>query len=150
MAIVVVWAQMALALTLSPMTNLGYWATTGLVAIAFASIGAAHLMRAPGLLAGLTHLGYPAYLMTLLGVWQLLGAAAIVVPGLPRVKEWAYAGMIFDLSGAIVSHLVMGDRLNKIFGPLALLGLAIASWAQRPESRILRTLGEVPRSFPTF
>jgi uncharacterized membrane protein YphA (DoxX/SURF4 family) len=132
------------------MTNIGYWATTGLVAIAFASSGAANLTRSAGVLAGMTRLGYPSYLATLLGVWQLLGAVAILVPGLPRLKEWAYAGMFFDLSGAIVSHLVMADRLDKILGPLALLGVAIGSWAQRPESRILRTLGEVPKSFPTF
>src|SRR4029450_4188519 len=112
MTIVAALSQIALAPTLIPMTNIGYWATTGLVAIAFASSGAANLTRSSGVLAGMTHLGYPSYLATVLGVWQLLGAAAIVVPGFPRLKEWAYAGMFFDLSGAIVSHLVMADRLN--------------------------------------
>ena len=132
------------------MTNIGYWATTGLVAIAFVSSGAANLTRSAGVLAGMAHLGYPSYLSTLLGVWQLLGTAAILVPGFPRLKEWAYAGMFFDLSGAIVSHLVMADRLDKLLGPLGLLGVAIVSWAQRPESRILRTLGQVAKSFPTL
>jgi len=132
------------------MTNIGYWATTALVAFAFASSGAANLTRSAGVVAGMTHLGYPSYLATLLGVWQVLGAVAILVPGFPRLKEWAYAGMFFDLSGAIVSHLVVADRLVKILGPLALLGVAAASWAQRPAGRILRVLGEVPRSFPTF
>jgi len=77
---------------------------------------------------------------TLLGVWKLLGAAAIAAPGLPRLKEWAYAGVLFDLSGAAFSHASSGDPAAKVAVPLVLLGLAAVSWAFRPASRRLGEL----------
>ncbi|MFO0615624.1 MAG: DoxX family protein [Polyangiaceae bacterium] len=121
--------------------TIGYWATTGLTAAAFAAGGAMDLFRGPDVVAGMTHLGYPAYLAVILGVWKVLGAIAIAAPGLPRLKEWAYAGIAFDLTGAAISHAAVGDPLPKILTPLALLGLAAASWALRPASRTLGALG---------
>ena len=118
-------------------TKIGYWAATGLVALGFAFGGLADLSRSPDVLAGMQHLGYPAYFATLLGVWKVLGAVAIVVPRFARLKEWAYAGMFFDLSGALVSHASVGDPASRLVAPVVLLALLVASWSLRDESRKL-------------
>jgi hypothetical protein len=86
---------------------------------------------------GLAHLGYPAYFATILGTWVLLGAAAIVTPDLPRVKEWAYAGMFFTLTGAALSHAASGDPSGKVLLPMVVLGAVVVSWALRPARRTL-------------
>lgn len=117
--------------------NIGYWVATGLAALAFAFGGAMDVSRAPAVLEGMAHLGYPAYVATLIGVWKLLGAVAIVVPGFPRIKEWAYAGMFFDLTGASVSHAASGDPAGNVLTPLVILAVVGASYALRPESRRL-------------
>ena len=85
----------------------------------------------------MTHLGYPAYFMVILGVWKVLGGVVVVAPRLPRLKEWAYAGMLFDLTGAAASHAAVGDPVAKIATPLILMGIVAASWALRPGSRKL-------------
>ena len=108
-----------------------YWTATGLTVIAFAATGIANLARVPAVVEGVTHLGYPAYLATILGVWQLLGATAIAAPVTPRTKEWAYAGMFFNLTGAAASHVASGDPLGRALVPLMLLGVVMTSWALR-------------------
>ena len=117
--------------------NIGYWVTTGIVAAAFAVGGAFDVSRSPEVVAGMGRLGYPGYFAAILGTWKLLGALAIVAPRLPRLKEWAYAGMFFDLTGAATSHAASGDGAGKIITPLVLLGIVAASWALRPSSRML-------------
>jgi uncharacterized membrane protein YphA (DoxX/SURF4 family) len=117
--------------------RIGYWAATGLAAAGFAMGGAMDVARGDEIVAGMAHLGYPLYFLTILGVWKLLGAAAIVAPRLPRLKEWAYAGMFFDLTGAALSHAASGDPAAKIATPLALLAVVAASWALRPADRTL-------------
>lgn len=116
---------------------LGYWVSTGIIAFAFLGGGIADLAASPEVTASLNNLGYPPYLATILGVWKLLGAVAILAPRFPRLKEWAYAGMLFDLSGAALSHGFVGDPVGAIAIPLVLLGVVFASWALRPESRKL-------------
>src|SRR5258705_5282722 len=91
----------------------------------------------------MTHLGYPAYFVSILGVWKVLGGVAVLAPRLPRLKEWAYAGMLFDLTGAAASHAAVGDPAGKILAPLIISGIVIASWLLRPESR---TLPDAPGS----
>jgi DoxX-like family len=115
--------------------NIGYWAATGLTALAFAFGGVMDVMLSPDVVAGLAHLGYPAYFGTILGIWKLLGTIAILVPGFGRVKEWAYAGMFFDLTGASISHAVTGDPVGNVLTPLVMLAIMIASYMLRPESR---------------
>jgi hypothetical protein len=122
--------------------NLGYWAATGLVALAFASGGVMDLFAPPPVVASMAHLGYPAYLATLLGVWKVLGAIAVVAPGFPRLKEWAYAGMMFDLTGAAVSHAAVGDPPSAVLTPLVLGVVVAASWALRPATRQLAPVKE--------
>src|SRR5258707_608724 len=87
----------------------------------------------------LVHLGYPAYFAWILGVGKLLGAIIIAVPGLPRLKEWAYAGFFFDLTAAAFSRASVGDGAADIIAPLVFLALVLASWALRPTSRRLAT-----------
>lgn len=82
-----------------------------------------------------TQLGYPIYLLSILGVWKLLGAAAVLMPGLRLVKEWAYAGFFFVMSGAIISHLAVGHPLTDTLSPLLLLVLTMVSWYFRPANR---------------
>src|SRR5215831_14397618 len=109
--------------------NLGYWITTGLVALAFAFGGVADLARFPDVVAAMSHLGYPAYVAGLIGFWKVLGALAILAPGTARLKEWAYAGMFFDLTGAAFSHASSGDPAAHILTPIVILGLVAVSWA---------------------
>jgi hypothetical protein len=125
--------------------KIGYWAATGLVALAFAFGGAMDIAQPPDMMAGLAHLGYPAYFATILGIWKLLGAIAIVVPGFGRVKEWAYAGMVFDLTGASASHAVSGDPVGNVLTPLVILAVVVASYLLRPESRKLASAPEGER-----
>jgi hypothetical protein len=109
-------------------------AATGLASLAFAVSGAADLVGTPAIMASLAHLGYPAYAATILGFWKVLGAAAIATPFAPRrLKEWAYAGMFFDLTGAAASHAALGDAVGTMLAPLGLLAVVMASWALQAE-----------------
>jgi uncharacterized membrane protein YphA (DoxX/SURF4 family) len=118
--------------------TIGYWAATGLAALAFISGGAFDAARGEQVRGIMSHLGYPLYFAAILGVWKVLGGLAILAPRLPRLKEWAYAGMFFDLSGAAISHGSVGDPPARWLTPLAILVLVVASWALRPKSRVLR------------
>ena len=117
--------------------NLGYWIPTALFSFALTGSGFMTLTRQPPMVAAYQHLGYPLYFMTILGLAKLLGVATVLAPGLPRLKEWAYAGIFFDLTGAAVSHAAVGDPAGNIIAPLAILALTAASWALRPDSRKL-------------
>ena len=114
-----------------------YFGTLGLFSLAMIASGVMDLAHPPSLLEAIRHLGYPVYVVTLLGIWKLLGVAAVLAPRLPRLKEWAYAGFAFDLSGAALSHLVSADGTDKVVVPLFLLAIGLASWALRPASRRL-------------
>jgi uncharacterized membrane protein len=108
-----------------------YWITTGLVALVFLAGGITDVARPANVVAIMNHLGYPLYFATILGIWKLLGAATVVVPAPARLKEWAYAGMFFDLTGAAFSHAASGDPAKAVVTPLVILALVIASWALR-------------------
>jgi uncharacterized membrane protein YphA (DoxX/SURF4 family) len=122
---------------------IGYWATTVILAFAVVSGGLGQLAHAWGTVETVTILGYPAYFLTIIGFWKVLGGIAILAPGLPRLKEWAYAGIFFEMTGAAASHVLAGDYGENGFHIVATLGLAaltIASWALRPQSRTLGVL----------
>jgi uncharacterized membrane protein YphA (DoxX/SURF4 family) len=121
--------------------NIAYWTATVLGPTSFVIGGALSLSQSDQVVSGLNHLGYPAYFATILGVWKLLGAIAITAPGLPRLKEWAYAGFVFDLTAAAISHASVGDTTGDIVAPLVFLALVLASWALRPASRRLASTG---------
>lgn len=95
------------------------------------------LLRRPDAVAGIVALGYPVYVIVLLGVWKTLGAVTILAPRLPRLKEWAYAGIVFDLTGAAVSHAASGSSAGNVIAPVVFTVVALASWALRPEGRVL-------------
>jgi uncharacterized membrane protein YphA (DoxX/SURF4 family) len=114
-----------------------YWVTTILGPASFLIGGWLGVTRDPQVLATLHHLGYPEYFAAISGAWKILGALAVVAPGLPRLKEWAYAGFFFELTAAAVSRTAVGDGLSDILAPLAFLALVVASWALRPASRRL-------------
>jgi uncharacterized membrane protein YphA (DoxX/SURF4 family) len=118
-----------------------YWVATLLGPASFVIGGYLHLTRDPQVMATLAHLGYPPYFATILGVWKLLGAIAIVAPGSPRLKEWAYAGFFFDLTGAAATRAFVGDGVVDIIAPLAFLALVAASWALQPARRGLGRAG---------
>ena len=85
------------------------WAVTGLMAALILLSAVPDVLRIPGALAVFRHLGYPPYLLVFLGTAKILGVAAVLTPGMPRLKEWAFAGLTFDLTGALYSHLSVGD-----------------------------------------
>jgi len=116
----------------------GYWIFTALCALLFAVPGMALLLRVPHFTDDMAQLGYPSYFLTILGVWKLLAVVAILAPGLPRLKEWAYAGMIFDLSSAVLSRIVVGGMTIKMLPPLLVTAIVIASWKLRPAGRAFR------------
>jgi hypothetical protein len=117
--------------------TIAYWSTTALVASAMTGGGVGYLLRTELAVKSFQQLGYPAYLLTLIGAWKVLGAAAILAPRAPRLKEWAYAGIVFDLTGAVLSHLAVGDPLTLALPASIVAMLALASWALRPSSRRL-------------
>jgi uncharacterized membrane protein YphA (DoxX/SURF4 family) len=128
---------------------IGYWATTAVAALDLLAGGLTDLTHGrTAVVAGepvtevLKHLGYPAYLLTILAVWKLLGGIALLVPGFPRLKEWAYAGAFFLYMGAVASGMVFGrdDPGTFIWPPLVFAVITMASWALRPPNRTLGRL----------
>ena len=116
-----------------------YWVTTALVVVELAWGGVWDVQRVPQVRGLIERLGYPPYFLIILGIWKLLGAVALVVPGFPRLKEWAYAGVLFDLTGAVASLFAAGlISVGTAAYPIAMTGVAVASWALRPPSRRLK------------
>ena len=111
-----------------------YWIVTGLAAALIVAASIPDLLRNPQAVSIFEHLGYPAYLLPFLGTAKLLGAATLLLPGLGRLKEWAYAGLIFDLAGALYSHLSVGDSSSVWLFPLVGLCLVGSSYALRSAS----------------
>ena len=118
----------------------GYWTCTIIVAFIFVSSGICYVIGLPDVVGGVLHLGYPRYFVTLLGMWKVAGGVAIMLPRFPRLKEWAYAGVIFDLTGAAFSSTAIGNAWWHIVAPLSVAVLVTASWALRPRDRILGAL----------
>ena len=113
------------------MRHYAYWSATAVTVFVLLSGGLAYLLRADFAVAGVVALGYPAYVVTILGVWKLLAVPALLAPGFARLKEWAYAGVMFDLTGAAASHLAVGDPIWHQFLIGGLLAVAFASYALR-------------------
>jgi hypothetical protein len=117
-----------------------YWTVTIILGFSIALSGIGQLMRYGGNVDLVTDIGFPLYVTKILGVWKLLGVIAIVMPGLPRLKEWAYSGIFFLMTGAALSHAFAndyGDGGFHVILPLVYAALCVASWALRPKSRRL-------------
>lgn len=119
-----------------------YWVSTLWLALGMISTGVVQLIKMKEEVDNITRLGYPLYLLTLIGIWKILGVIAVLVPKLPLLKEWAYAGFFFCMSGAIFSHIVSGNSLKEIFPPLLLLVLTMISWYFRPADRRINTVNQ--------
>ena len=111
-----------------------YWISIGLVAAMSLFAGFAYLSGSPQAVAGFAHVGYPQQLRILLGIAQPLGAIALLIPGVPKLKEWAYAGFTFAWIAAPVAHYLAGDGATSL-SPLVLLVLLAVSYVTRPASR---------------
>jgi uncharacterized membrane protein YphA (DoxX/SURF4 family) len=116
-------------------TKIIYWISTLWLALGMLSTGIVQLLKMKEEVSLMTTLGYPSYLLTILGVWKILGVIAVLIPKFPVLKEWAYAGFIFTMTGAVISHLIVGDAATNLFGPVLLLVLTTVSWYFRPEDR---------------
>jgi hypothetical protein len=119
-----------------------YWISTIWLSLAMLATGVLQLMRvkaegavAPPGVYGITLLGYPVYFLTILGVWKILGVVAVLIPKFPLLKEWAYAGFFFAMSGAVFSHIASGSSVSEIIPSLLLLILTVVSWYFRPADR---------------
>ena len=112
-----------------------YWVATAWLSLGMLSSAIVQLLRVPEGVQSVTHLGYPAYLLTILGVWKILGVVTLLAPRFPLLKEWAYAGFFFVASGAFISHVSIGDPIGEIFPSVLLLVLTVVSWYFRPASR---------------
>ena len=114
--------------------KIAYWLTTGLLAAMAAFGGFAYLSGSPQAVQGFAHVGYPQQLRIILGIAKPLGAIALVVPGMARVKEWAYAGFAFAWIAAFVAHYLANDG-PQAFMPLILMVVLVVSYVTRPASR---------------
>lgn len=127
-------------------TKIIYWIATIWLALGMVVTGAGQLIKmkeGQGGVDMITHLGYPLYLLTILGVWKILGVAVLLIPKFPLLKEWAYAGLSFLMLGAIFSHVAIGDPVSALFPSLLLLILTVVSWYFRPAERKINSQAAV-------
>lgn len=116
-----------------------YWIATIWLSLGMVSTAVVQLIPIKEEVDMMAHLGYPLYFLTIIGVWKLLGVVAVLIPRFPLVKEWAYAGFFFVMSGAVCSHIAAGDAAKDFFGPVLLIVLTFVSWYFRPADRKLAT-----------
>jgi uncharacterized membrane protein YphA (DoxX/SURF4 family) len=114
-----------------------YWVATLWLSLGMVSSGIVQLIRLPEEVDMMSRLGYPLYFLTIIGVWKMLGVIAVLLPKFPLVKEWAYAGFFFAMTGAVISHLAVSDDAKELFGPVLLIILTVLSWYFRPADRRL-------------
>lgn len=112
-----------------------YWISTIWLALGMLSTGIVQLLKLKEEVIMIIKLGYPLYFLTLLGIWKMLGVVTVLLPKLPLLKEWAYAGFFFAMSGAVFSHIASGDPASEIMPSLLLLVLTVISWYFRPADR---------------
>lgn len=112
-----------------------YWIATLWLSLGMVSTGYVQLTHMEDEVQKMSALGYPAYFLTIIGIWKILGVVAILIPKYPLIKEWAYAGFFFLMTGAIFTHLAVGDEAAEYFGPGLLLVLTGISWYYRPADR---------------
>lgn len=112
-----------------------YWGATLFLSFGMLAGGIQQLLQIGGYNEIVTRLGYPLYMLSILGVWKILGVIVLLLPRRPLLKEWAYAGFFFAMTGAAISHIVMKEAFVEALPSLVLLVVIIISWYFRPESR---------------
>jgi hypothetical protein len=119
-----------------------YWIATVWLSLGMVSTGIVQLVKMREEVDKMTQLGYPGYFLPLIGIWKMLGVIAILMPKFALVKEWAYAGFFFTMTGALYSHVASGSAAGELFGPGLLLVLTIVSWYFRPAGRKISTANQ--------
>lgn len=117
-------------------TTTAYWIITALLCFCMLG-GIGQLFQVKEIVDGFAPLGYPTYFISIIGFWKTMAIIAILIPKFPLLKEWAYAGIFFAMTGASISHIAVNDTLFHIIMPLIIAGLAVTSWYLRPASRKL-------------
>jgi uncharacterized membrane protein YphA (DoxX/SURF4 family) len=117
--------------------TIAYWVTTVVLASECLVGGVMGSLQLPPFIGIIRHLGYPPYFMTILGTWYVLAGIALLAPRFPRIKEWAYAGLLYNYTGAAASHLAIGDGAATLVAPIIFTGLVAISWFLRPPTRRL-------------
>src|ERR1700753_3935416 len=112
-----------------------YWIITIILSFCLFMGGLAQALQLPDVLKGFKPLGYPTYFISLIGIWKMLGVIAILIPGFKLLKEWAYAGIFFTMTGAVVSHIASNDIKAQIIAPIVLAIFTVLSWYLRPANR---------------
>ena len=112
-----------------------YWIITGILSFCIFSGGLAQALQVKGVVEGFKPLGYPTYFISIIGVWKMLGIIAILIPGFKLLKEWAYAGIFFTMTGAVISHIASNDIHPQIIAPALFAVFAVLSWYLRPADR---------------
>lgn len=118
-----------------------YWIATLWLSLGMVSTGIVQIIHMKEEVERMAALGYPAYFLTIIGTWKMLGVVAVLLPKFPLIKEWAYAGFFFLMSGVILTHFAVGDPAIEFFGPSLLLVLTVVSWYYRPHDRKLHNIG---------
>lgn len=112
-----------------------YWIITGILSFCIFSGGLFQALLLPGVIQGFKPLGYPTYFISLIGIWKMLGVVAILAPNFKLLKEWAYAGIFFAMTGAVISHIASNDIHPQIIAPFVLAVFTVLSWYLRPADR---------------
>ncbi|MDB5156206.1 MAG: hypothetical protein JWR50_913 [Mucilaginibacter sp.] len=112
-----------------------YWIITAILSFCIFSGGVAQAVQVKGVVEGFKLLGYPTYFISLIGVWKVLGIIAILIPKFKLLKEWAYAGIFFTMTGAVISHIASGNVSVQIIAPALLAVFTVLSWYLRPADR---------------
>jgi len=120
-----------------------YWVLTIFLSIGMLAGGVQQMLQIGGYNEIITKLHYPLYLLTILGTWKILGVIAILIPKFPLLKEWAYAGFFFVMSGAAISHLAVGQNFTEAIPSLILLTVTVLSWYFRPSDRKLTSKNDL-------
>ena len=117
--------------------SISFWLATGIIALETGAGAEWDLVRNPFVCNIFNHLGYPLYLLTIIGIWKVLAFIALLIPGFTRLKEWAYAGLFFVYTGAAASHIAAGDAVSAWAGPAVFGAITLVSWYLRAASRRL-------------
>lgn len=112
-----------------------YWIVTVFLSIGMLAGGIQQMLQIGGYNEIITRLGYPLYFLSIIGTWKILGVIVIIVPGVRLIKEWAYAGFFFVMSGAFISHIAVGEPFKEAVPSLVLLLATVISWYFRPDDR---------------
>lgn len=112
-----------------------YWVSTIFLSIGMLAGGIQQMLQTGGYNEIVTQLGYPLYMLSIIGTWKIFGVISILVPKKPLLKEWAYAGFLFTMSGATISHFAVGQPITEALPSIILLVVTATSWYFRPDDR---------------